>query len=497
MIKYLKDNLFTKEYLGISLVMCLIFLMRLPVVNWVVFNPDEALYLYTARGVLDGDVYLRDVWTLKTTFIPHLLFLPIFGMSIVALRIVTTIYLLATMFVLYLISRRFFDIKYSLIPPFVYGLFFLRFGGLATNGELLMMLPVALAGYCLIFHLDRGRFTYLMAFLCGALSVFSVILKQTALFSVILYILIVIWYKWKDPEYSWNHFWKSVGAYVVGALLVLILFVSYFALNGVMKEFHFHFFELSAKYATLIPFKLFLVKLATFFKDVFTTDLITVLAILSLAFVFIKYHVLTLRDKRLVLLLTVFTVLSFLGFAWPKRVFAHYYLQMAAPYSLLIAFAFSLMSLKIKNKNRVFITLTLSVLIFLSAIVYNLNKLINQFEERGRKNRAYFEISDYINKNSSSKDTIYVMGQPIIYLLSDRKAPTKYFFHVWAIDKEQRKVFEIEEEVANSMKTNKPKFIISELQRPFKRYFNKHLSQDNLIFDRKIGIYNIFRFRPL
>ncbi|HWA57045.1 MAG TPA: glycosyltransferase family 39 protein [Gemmatimonadales bacterium] len=141
---------------------------------------DEQVYAVVAREMLHGGKPYLDAVERK----PPLLFvlyeqiLRFGGEHPLAIHVVTVLWTLATMAVLYLIARRLFSRTAGYWAAFLYALFtaWADYRSLALNGELLMNLP-AMAAVAIAFHRGRSRWRpELLA--AGALVTLAFLLKQ-------------------------------------------------------------------------------------------------------------------------------------------------------------------------------------------------------------------------------------------------------------------------------------------------------------------------------
>src|SRR3989338_8102072 len=135
-----------------------VFIFRLPYSVLAEIDWDESCYFVVSQHLLNGGVLFQTIADFKGPFI-YFIFasvISVFGNNVVALHIFTTLYLLGTMALIALISKRLFPQHCYAIAPFAYGAFFSQdMQGMSSNGELMMMLPVAAAAYFLIRYLQQ------------------------------------------------------------------------------------------------------------------------------------------------------------------------------------------------------------------------------------------------------------------------------------------------------------------------------------------------------
>jgi hypothetical protein len=74
--------------------------------------------------------------------------------------------------------------------------------------------------------------------------------------------------------------------------------------------------------------------------------------------------------------------------------------------------------------------------------------------------RANLEVAEYIKKDSTSNDTIYVWGfEPLIYFLSERNCSSRFIYNFPLYGNFSWKE-EFRKEFIKEIKANKPKFIL-------------------------------------
>src|SRR4030042_4712786 len=96
----LKFNSKYYDLLFLFIIFVFIFLIRLPFAEEPSLNIDEGIYLYIAKDIIDGGIPYKTSFDHKGPVIFFLLVpvIFIFGNSIFAVRIFTTLYLILTLF---------------------------------------------------------------------------------------------------------------------------------------------------------------------------------------------------------------------------------------------------------------------------------------------------------------------------------------------------------------------------------------------------------------
>ncbi len=485
------------------LIMLFIFALRLPVTNVSVIDWDESVYFTIAQDIANGGVPYKTSWDTKGPFL-FFVFVPViilFGESIAALRIFTDAYLILSMFCLYLLARNFFEGFTSLVPPLIYGLFFITpgLGGYASNGELFMMLPVILALLFFVKYEKNGRTIFL--FLSGLFTAAAFFTKGTAIFSALVVPVFIVYRSLRHRTLDVASLIRESAYYSLGIISIVIALTIYFAAHGALHDFYYTYFVINGRYVGSVPFKDAVMGLGYFCYGVLfvSYDFITLLAVLSSLYIAFRLARNKFREKegrKLMFIITV-AILSLLGVLWGRRMFPHYYLQMGLPYSLLIAFAIY----KLKPDRR-YVQAAIIIIIAVFMIRYPVTDTAASIRA---EDREWFEadtsyaVADYIRSNTSENDTLLVIGgQPVVQFLSDRRPPIKDFW--WPNHHEVMfTILDLENTVPPALEERKPVYIAF--------YDGKHEGQitrigyiddfisENYGLEKEIGGYKLYRVK--
>jgi len=485
----------------------LVFLIRLPVVNVSVLDWDESVYWTIAQDIANGGVPYKTSWDHKGPFL-FFIFVPViyfFDNSIIALRIFTTLYLILSMYFLFLVARKLFHNFVSLIPPLIYGLFFIipNFQGFSSNGELFMMLPVILSIY---FYLEfKRKESVLPLFFSGSFASIAFFIKGTSIFS---FIVIPIFLLYKSLGYksgSLKPFVKKVVYFSLGFSTPFLLLNIYFLANRALYDFYYAFFIANSRYVKIITAKQGLINSYRFIHKtvLINYEIITLISLASSIYLIIKLikSRLSSEQKNKIYFFLILSILSAVGVLCGKRMYPHYYLQMALPLSFLIALAISELKL---NQTNIKIIMILVLLIY--AVQSPLQKVLSYRDKVNlKKSDQYrsdqiesFELAKYIKSKTTDNEKILVLGgQPIVYFLSERKSPIKIF---WWNDNQLitlRKSTNFEGTLPQALNINKPAYIIyydgkDGRQRLRFDYFGKFINH-NYSFEKRISNYKLYR----
>jgi 4-amino-4-deoxy-L-arabinose transferase-like glycosyltransferase len=472
------------------LMFLLILLFRLPHSTMAVIDWDEAAYFVVAQDIVNGGTIYQTSFENKGPVL-YLLFVPIirfFGASIFSLRLFTSLYLLFSMWVFYLICRKVYENHVALVPPLIYGLFFTtsNFGGLASNAELFMMLPVLLAMYYFTDYLFVGGQGYHSLFLYGLFSAAALMIKAIVLFPLAVFPLVLVLKRISSKRYRIGSLAAELAIIIAGAGVALLPVIVYLIHRNALVDCYQSYILFNYRNIGAASLQSAFRSTLLLFADAFKHDIPSLVALLGGMFVVFKRKNLGDR-KELFRFLLIFTFASFLAVFSMRKMWSHYFLQMALPLSLWVGMALSQMEISTRDLKFV-----------IGAVIISLNLsacqgLLHRGIDRGRLNDEY-RVAEYISVNTRRNDRIFVLGgQPVVYFLSNLRAPSKYFW--WYLHRnEYQSVLPIKDSTLSLFAANKPQYFIYAENREtdgvqyLEEFMLKHYHRE-----KEIGRYAIYR----
>lgn len=223
-------------------VLCLLFvsafLGRFPYYFEDVISWDESTLLIVGNSVLEGHLPYTALWDIKPplAFFGYALFLTAFGKSIVAIRLAGTLCVTATAFFVYLIARKSYSQRTSIIG----GLLAIALIGYMPDGQAtmteIMVLPFLVAAvYGLISNRMRRSRNF---FGVGILLAIAALVRLNLLYVSLVIGLSLLYLLVKQKESSIGIISK-LGAYVLGHLIpIAIVLTPYFLIGEVGTLWH-------------------------------------------------------------------------------------------------------------------------------------------------------------------------------------------------------------------------------------------------------------------
>jgi 4-amino-4-deoxy-L-arabinose transferase-like glycosyltransferase len=227
-------------WISFLLAAAIVFGLRLHTVNQVVVDWDESVYLVVAQNLVHGGTPYTTAWDHKGPLL-YFTLAPVVAVSdgqIEPVRLFTTAWLLASMWVVFVIARRLVPPERAFVAPLIYGIFFSlpRFGGLAANAELFMMLPAAASVWAAVRWIDERRGPAILA-LSGLLAGLAMLYKPTAALSVAVIPLLILSRSHDGAGCRKRSKVLNLGIFAVAAAALPAASVAAFALADTARDY--------------------------------------------------------------------------------------------------------------------------------------------------------------------------------------------------------------------------------------------------------------------
>lgn len=446
-----------------------------------VIDHDESTYLEIARMLLEGKTLYVDMVDIKPPGIFLILagFQSIFGYSLFIIRLLVSLWIALTAFILYKASFILIkDARASTATGIIYIIFISTwsFYGISITPEIFFNLFTISSLYVLLKYEKPGRY-----FWAGLLAGIGFIIKYLVLFDFAAFILFFVFFHIENRKSAIGNriFYLSISA--AGFLLPFAITNLWYYFNGHFDALYNIVYLAPSKYpASFDPWKLlkFLLDFHLRFLPLFIFYYYTVF---HKDFKIDRFKV----AKQLGLL---WTVMALVGVLLAGKTFGHYMIQLMLPVSLLSGMFFARFEMP-SQFQRFFISKTslVAALVIIAGIAsmkleYVFKKDIPQ------------EIAAYLEPKLKPGDVIYTGNyHHVIYYLLKKDSPTKYIHrslltaghHIRALD------IDAESEFDNIM-AQKPVYIIVQ-----KEYPNKEMNDfiKNNYFIEKEFSSNVILYR--
>lgn len=431
-----------------------------------VINHDESTYIIIAQSILEGKIYLHDIIDTKPVgiFLLFAIFQTVLGKSILAIRVMTTVWIAFTALGIYKVHE---VLGGKGQAPFASGLMYVvitsifTYYGISPNTETFFNLFTITALWLLL----RPQQALLPFFLAGLCLGAGFLIKYVVLFDSLAFGLFFLW---KAVREQW-HPRRTIGLFIACAAGFAIPFGSVFLFywyTGFSETFLFYSFEASKNY----------------FIDRHWFDFVKYILESFARFGFVSFFFFYALFDRSVRL-TSFNVLIF---SWsicilyiillPGKLFAHYFIQFMLPLSLMAGSFFDPRRNLWGILPKVFAPkIGYTVLALLIAVNF-----IFQKKDYIDKPDYATQIANYLEDKIKPEDTIYTGNyHQIIYHLLDKESPTPYVHRSLLWDEENVQALEIDQnQELNQILRQYPRYFIYEGDLPLGLPFGKMIQRD-------------------
>ncbi len=437
---------------GLTGILALTFYLRLLYFGQYI-DADVGNLGYLAWRMAEGEVLLDLEGPGKPPlyFMLYAAFIRLFGPSALGLKIFGAIFILMAVLAVYWVANRAYGRQVGLLAALLFGVFsscpMVEGGG--VNLETVLHLPYILAVGFFLKASESGRLRWY--FLTGMCAALATLVKQVGgvLFFIFLCYAIYEWWK-KPPSLSKKRLLSRYLLLGIGALLPVI---------GMISFYHIHGYRLAQIYDSMLGSNLLYIRRGhqrTDFLENCVASLKFILpenGLLWLGTMFasayliwrIRHH--QGRPSDRILLGWGFWSLALLCIV--GTFFAHYFLQIIAPFSVLTAYGIvtawkwtkSLSPLsRSAAKGAWIMLLGIPIIIFIKTdypyfftytpeekTMFQYKGLDGMFDSYGIYNVVQNGIALHIRDHSDPSETIYVWGiSPQVYFIAQRKAATRY-----------------------------------------------------------------------
>jgi len=478
------------------------------------FGNDQGIFAYIGTIINKGGMPYRDAWDLKPPVIYYLysLGLKIFGSSMMSLRIFDFAYFNSTLFAIYLLGSLLFNKRVGVFSGLVLGIlyFFTNDFWTLSQCESFMILPMILSIYLSCLGLKNHSWPMLF----GSGVLLSVVF-MTKLTGIVLFVPIVLYilFETYNQKGTWNivHISSRILILITGFFFSTVIFLLWFYVKGALSDLIYTLFVYDAAHFRSA------LKLNTGYAHLSSAGFMRrylFLLIPALLSLLIKTNR-RMRSENVLLYCWVFAAIC--AFFVQARYFHYHMLPVIAPLALLgsqgllslwsyPALSKTVLSVKIRAVFIAVIALLLFIAIYPHMrLTYNFTKVF--FYGKGTKefNDRFFtgqdgfslttitDVAQYIKKNTAKEDSILVWGfDPLVYLLSDRQAPTRFFFSAPLSASFNSKRNDWKQEFLNDIRNARPCYIVVVVNDMLKNKFMANVKKDSLSLLREFPDFSNF-----
>ncbi len=437
---------------GLIAILALTFYLRLLYFGQTI-DADVGNLGYLAWRMAEGEVLLDLEGPGKPPlyFMIYSMFIRLFGPSVLVLKMFGAIFVLLAVLAVYWLANQADGKQVGLLAAFLFGIFssgpMVEGGG--VNLETVLHLPYILA-ICLFLKASMsGRLRWY--FLTGLCAAMATLVKQVGGVLFFMFFCYGIYEWWREPpSLSKNQLFSRYLLLGVGAFLPVI---------GVISFYYFHGFSLNQLYDSMLGSNLryihrgyqytnSLKNFSSSLKFILPENGLLWLGTL-LTSVYLGWRIWRNQGQPADRILLWWTFWSFSVLCIIGTFFAHYFLQIIAPFSVVTAYGIVAAWRWAKSLSPVTRSLVkgvwtlflgIAIIIFVRTdykyffsytpeeqTVWQYRALDGLFDVYGIYNIVQQELAFHIRAHTDSAETIYVWGiAPQIYYLAQRRAATRY-----------------------------------------------------------------------
>lgn len=372
-----------------------------------VINHDESTYIVISDALAKGQMYWVDIIDTKPigVFLVFLLLQKIVGSSIFALRLVTTLIVGSTAYMLYRGKRNLGSSEAAARAAGVIFLFMcsiFTFYGVSPNTETFFVACTAAAFWAL-----SGRLTFGRAVLAGLLLGVGFVIKYVVLFDAVALGMLLL-----AQGARAGVLWGRILGYGLGLALPFSLVALYYGQMGQLDTFLFYTFELSSRYPESAVWSDYIVATLDFFLRFFPVTILLVASLMRFPLFPGKW------------LGLIWSVLVLIVILLPGTFYGHYFIQLMLPVSLLAGEAFGPHRSRLPGWLRWFFRRVPGTVFIVLLVVLNWFFQKKDFLDRPDYPRR---IAEYIAPRLEPDETIYLANTShIAYHLLERTSPIRY-----------------------------------------------------------------------
>lgn len=366
-------------------------------------------------------------------YLIYMLPLKLFGpVSYVGIRVFTAIYSTITLLWLYILVRNFYGKRSALCSTIGYSIFSTGplVQGFTSHTEVLINLPLVA---CFHFFLigDNSRDKNLSLILSGIFCGLAFLIKQIAVFHLAGLSILMLW----QHRYDLITFIRRIFMVYVGFFIPVILCCIYFTLNGALYELYTNTIMAIAGHMVEVYHTAFFIQkdyiqalITIFFEYIWQEE--AILWILAISFT-VYLCIYDLSSKNMIVI--VWFLSSLVSVLFGGNFYPHHFIVLIPVLCLLSGYGLITLWLEAMPYARIFIIVSLVLIIGKMLTVEW--KFYTKYSPEEISYKVYrdtrfvnaIKVAEYIKKNTTSKDYIYIWGaEPEIYFYTNLRSSSNF-----------------------------------------------------------------------
>jgi hypothetical protein len=468
---------------------------------------DEGEYAYAGQLILQGIPPYSHVYNMKLPgiYAAYALILAVLGQTHTAIHMGLLIINAVTILLIFLLAKYLTDSFTAVFAAAAFAALSLAQSvlGLSANAEHFVIL-FAVAGILLLLHaINRNSLILLIA--ASVLLGIGFLMKQHGAAFIVFAGLYLFSIQLRRKPFEFKSFLLRAGLFIIGATLPFGITCLILWHVGVFKKFWFWTFVYAREYISRMPIPVGLeyLKLAII-PIVSSAVLIWILAGIGLLTLFIEKKI---RDRSL--FIVGFLFFSFLSTCPGLYFRKHYFILLLPAVALLSGVGLFGIRQILRSRKTTIVKDLIVVLLGLAMLFSTLYQqkdfllakdpvVVSRMTYGPNPFPESLKIAEYIKANSSSDDTIAILGsEPQIFFYANRHSATSYVY-VYPLMEPHPYALQMQKEMVQQIEAAEPKFLIfvnvstSWLVRPTSEklifdWFNQHHEQ----YYRLVGVVDL------
>jgi hypothetical protein len=430
---------------------------------------DEGEYAYIAQQMLKGVPPYVSAYSMKLPgiYVVYAMIMSVFGQTQTGIHLGLLVFNAGTIFVTFLLARRFFGSVAGVMAGGVYALASMisQVTGLWANAEHFVVLP-ALVGLLLICKAD-DKIGYVRLLIAGLLFGLAFIIKQHGIFFALFAALYLLYSGLRNKPIKWIKVIVAQIVFAAGAVTPFVLVCFFFWRNGTFDKFWFWTFTYARKYATSLSLSYAWATLneqmGLILKESYPIWLLAIAGLFAV--IIIK------RYRQWAVFTIGLFVFSFLAICPGFYFRGHYFIFLLPAVAILAGAAFSAIDGLFSKIMPVLPRVVITGAIGFGIVGYSLyqeREYLFELSPEDVCRKVYganpfpesLQIAEFIRNNTGPNDTVAVVGsEPQIYFYSGRRSATSYIY-TYPLMEPTQAAGKMQQEMITQIETAKPAFMV-------------------------------------
>jgi hypothetical protein len=468
---------------------------------------DEGEYAYAGQLILQGIPPYSHVYNMKLPgiYAAYALILTVFGQTHTGIHMGLLVINAVTILLVFLLAKYLTD---SFAAVFAAAAFAVlsparSLLGLSANAEHFVILFAVAGILLLLYAIDRNILGLLLA--ASILLGIAFLMKQHGAAFVVFAGLYLLFSQLRRRPFELNSFLLRAGLFIIGVMLPFGITCLILWCVGVFERFWFWTFVYAREYVSEISVSAGLKELKSAIIPIVSSGVpIWILAGIGLVMLFLIKKI---RNRAS--FIVGFLFFSFLSTCPGFYFRPHYFILMLPAVALLAGTGLFGMRQVLRGQKATIAKDLIVILVGLAALFSTLYQqkdfllakdpdVVSRMTYGANPFPESLKIAEYIKANSSSDDTIVILGsEPQIFFYANRHSATSYVY-VYPLMEPHPYALQMQKEMIQQIEAAKPKFLIfvnvptswvirSTTEKPIFDWFNQYHRQ----YYRPVGIVDI------